>query len=110
MKRRGEYELSPSRERELLEVLTQLHHHLLELLPYDADAREAWLDDAARLLAQANSDSQKVDWLTTLAWAFKRHLGQGIPVSMIIGRLLNTKDTSRFVWLPVVSSMAGITC
>ena len=109
MKRRVEYELSSRRERELLEVLAQLHHQLLELLPYDADARETWFDNAARLLAQANSDSQKVDWLTTLAWAYKRHLGQGIPVSMIIGRLLNTKDASRFVWLPVVSSMAGIT-
>jgi hypothetical protein len=110
MERRHEYEFSPSRDRELLEVLAQLHHQLLELLPYDVDAREAWFDAAARLLAQADSDSQRVDWIATLAWAFKRQVGQGIPISMIIGRLLNPSDTSRSVLLPVVSSLAGIAC
>jgi len=28
----------------------------------------------------------------TLAWAYKKHLGQGLPVSIIIGKLLGKRD------------------
>jgi hypothetical protein len=110
MGRRFENEFLAITDEESLKVLTQLHHQLLQLVPYDAVAREAWLDDAARLIAQANSPSQRRDWLTTLAWAYKQQLGQGIPVWMIMGRLLGTRDTCRIVLLPMMSSMAGLTC
>jgi hypothetical protein len=68
---------------EPLKMLLQLHFQLLHLSPYDAIGREAWFDDAQRLLVLANNASQQAEWISLLAWAFKKHIGQGIPSSPV---------------------------
>lgn len=93
-----ESEFSTIREEGSLKTLAQLHQRLRHLLPYDAVARESWFDDAARLLAEAGNASERVDWLTMLAWAYKQQpWGQGIPIQMIMGRLIRRRDTCRLV-------------
>jgi hypothetical protein len=91
MRRPQERRFSAIRDAEPLDILVQLHFLLLYLSPYDAVARETWFDEAQSLLALANDNSQQSEWLLSLAWAYKKHLGQGIPVCMIMGRLLTTK-------------------
>ena len=73
-------------------ALVRLHHQLLQLSPYDVMSREAWFDAATALLATAANPSEGAGWLMTLAWAYKKHLGQGLPVSIIIGKLLGKRD------------------
>ena len=107
---RRESELSAIQDEESLRTLAQLHQQLLQLLPYDAVATEAWFNDARCLLGQASNASQRAGWLTMLAWAYKQHLGQGIPLLMIMGRLLSTRDTGRVVFYPMVTTMVGMTC
>ena len=80
------------RDGEPLNILLQLHFQLLNLSPYDAVRREAWFDAAQSLLALANNASQQAEWVFLLAWAYKKHLGQGIPICMIMGRLLFDSD------------------
>lgn len=75
-----------------LKILLRLHLRLLCLSPYDALEREAWFDEAQGLLALANSASQQAEWVSLLAWAYKKHVGQGIPICMIMGRLLIGSD------------------
>jgi hypothetical protein len=77
---------------EPLNILLQLHFQLVHLSPYDAIAREAWFDEAKCLLALANNASEQAGWVSLLAWAYKNHVGQGIPMCMIIGRLLLESD------------------
>lgn len=43
----------------------------------------------------------------TLAWAYKKHLGQGLPISIIIGKLLEKRDSAALGLLPMVVNMAG---
>jgi hypothetical protein len=69
-------------------ALVRLYHQLLQLSPYDSVSREAWFDAARTLLATATNDSEGAGWLITLAWAYKKRLGQGLPVSIIMGKLL----------------------
>jgi hypothetical protein len=69
-------------------ALVRLHHQLLQLSPYDAGSREAWFDSARTLLTTATNASERAGWLITLAWAYKKRLGQGLPVSIIMGKLL----------------------
>jgi hypothetical protein len=77
---------------EPLNILLQLHFQLFHLSPYDAIRREAWFDEAQNLLALANNASQQAEWVSLLAWAYKKHLGPGIPICMIMGRLLLESD------------------
>jgi hypothetical protein len=72
----------------------QLHYYLVYVSPYDAVAREAWFDEAQRLLTRANSTSQQAEWLLSLAWAYKNQLGQGMPICMITGKLLSMSDST----------------
>ena len=75
-------------------ALVRLHHQSLQLLPYDAVSREAWFDAAKSLLATSTDASERAGWLMTLAWAYKKHLGQGLPVSIIVGKLLGKRDNA----------------
>jgi hypothetical protein len=43
----------------------------------------------------------------TLVWAYKKHLGQGLPISIIIGKLLEKRDSAALVWFPMVVNMVG---
>jgi hypothetical protein len=88
-------------------ALVRLHHQLLQLSPYDAVSREAWFDAARTLLATATNASEGAGWLITLAWAYKKHLGQGLPVSIIIGKLLGKRDTAALGLLPMLANMVG---
>ena len=75
--------------------LVRLHHELLQLPQYDAVSREAWFDAAKTLLATATNASEGVGCLMMHAWAYKKHLGQGLPISIIIGKLLEKRDKGR---------------
>ena len=77
---------------EPLKILLQLHLQLLYLSPYDALKREAWFDEAQDLLVLANDASQQAEWVSLLAWAYTKHIGQGLPITMIMGRLLIGSD------------------
>ena len=85
-------------------ALVRLHHQLLQLSPYDAVSREAWFDAARTLLATATNASEGAGWLITLAWAYKKQLGQGLPVSIIMGKLLGKRDSAALGLLPKVPS------
>ena len=91
-------------------ALVRLHHQLLQLSPYDAVSREAWFDAARTLLATATNASEGAGWLITLAWAYKKRLGQGLPVSIIMGKLLGKRDSAALGLLPMVTNMAGLAC
>jgi len=86
-------------------ALVRLHHQLLQLSPCDAVSREAWFDAARTLLATATNTSEGVGWLITLAWAYKKHLGQGLPISIIMGKLLGKRDTATLGLLSMVANM-----
>lgn len=88
-------------------ALVRLHHQLLQLSPYDAASREAWFDAAKTVLATATNPSEGAGWLMTLAWAYKKHLGQGLPVTIIVGKLLGKRDRAALGLLPMVANMAG---
>ena len=88
--------------------LVRLHHQLLQLSPYDAVSREAWFDAAKTLVATATNASEGVGCLMTLAWAYKKHLGQGLPISIIIGKLLEKRDNDALVLFPMVVNMTGL--
>ena len=92
---------------ELLGVLRYLHYCLLCISPYDAVAREAWFDEVHSLLPLANDTSEQAEWVLSLAWAYKQHLGQGMPLCMITGRLLNGRENNRFMALHMT---ADLTC
>lgn len=87
--------------------LVRLHHQLLQLSPYDVALREAWFDAAKTLLATATNPSEGVGWLMTLAWAYKKHLGQGLPISIIMGKLLEKRDNAALVLFSMIVNMAG---
>ena len=57
---------------EPLNILLQLHFQLFHLSPYEAIRREAWFDEAQNLLALANNASQQAEWVSLLAWAYKK--------------------------------------
>ena len=102
-----EHKFSTAQDGELLGVLRYLHYCLVCISPYDAVAREAWFDEAHSLLARANDTSQQAEWVLSLAWAYKKHLGQGMPICMITGRLLNGRENTRFMPLHMT---ADLTC
>ena len=87
--------------------LVRLHHQLLQLSPYDVALREAWFDAAKTLLATATNPCEGVGWLMTLAWAYKKHLGQGLPISIIMGKLLEKRDNAALVLFSMIVNMAG---
>lgn len=68
----------------LSEVCADLCDAARTVLPWDADAREGWMDAAVWLLKQVPHEAQRASWAFTLATAINRCQA---PVVGVLGEL-----------------------
>lgn len=78
----------------LYAVFLDLANSARQVKPWDADARERWLDAAVWLLCQVPDAPQRCSWAHSLAIAFNT---SGAPIALVIGELWRRVEAKRCV-------------